>query len=147
MTRKGSDKGASADSFMLYNRFFEYERIVSTVSVTDEGIFQAGQVPSTYGGAQLDIQCVHAVFMVNSKAEMILMEFEVEPPMDSERKTGGPIIRDGVEIRAKTGNSDVPITQTTIPNAALDNNRKLLGTAAKAQFKADLAAQPSQPKS
>ncbi len=147
MTRKAADKGTPSDALLLYNRYFEYERVVSNVSVTDEGIFQSGQVPDTYGGAQLDLQCVHAVFMVNSKAEMILMEFEVESPMDSSRKRGGPIERDGVQIRAASGTSTVPLIQTTIPNSALDATRKQLGAAAKAQFQADLAAQPSQPKS
>ena len=129
----------------FYNRHFEYERVVSTVSVTDEGLYQAGQVPDTYGGAQLDMQMVHAVFMVNGRGEMIMFEFETESPMDSDRKTGGPIVRDGTQIRAKVGTSDVPLIQTTIKNANLDASRLALGQAAKNKFNQDLADVPGQP--
>lgn len=140
-------KAQAAPTANIYNRFFEYERIVSSVTLTDEGVYQAGQVPATYGGAQLDVQCVHAIFMVNAKAEMVIFEFEVESPMDSERKSGGPIVRDGITIREAKGTSAVPLQQTTIPNPNLDDARRALGAASKAQFKADLAKNPDQPKS
>lgn len=131
----------------FYNRYFEYERVISTVSVTDEGIYQAGQVPDTYGGAQLDMQMVHAVFMVNGRGEMLMLEFETESPMDTDKKTGGPIVRDGTQIRAKTGTSDVPLIQTTIKNANLDAQRAALGQAAKNQFTQDRNNVPDQPPS
>ena len=138
---------AAASSARRYTRFFEYGRVVSNVIITDEGVYQEGQIPDTYGGAQLSIQCVHAVLMVNAKAELVIFEFEVDSPMDKERKSGGPIYRDGVLVREKVGTSTVPVVQTTILNANLDPARQTLGAMAKAQFSEDLAKYPSQPKS
>lgn len=129
----------------LYNRFFEYERVVSYVEVTDEGIYQVGEVPDTYGGASITIQVVHAVFMINAKSEMVMFEFEVQPAMDKTRKTGGKITRDGRELRPKTGESSVEVKQYTIANASLDGPRKALGAVAKAKFNADQTGVPTQP--
>ena len=140
-------KGYAVGKLNVYNRFFEYQRIISEVSITDEGVYQKGQVPDTYGGAQLDLQVVHAVFMVNGQSELQIHEFEVPYPMDKTKKTGGRIMRDGKEVRAKTGDSTVDVVQTTVVNPNLDDVRKALGLASLTAFKADLAAQPDQPKS
>lgn len=136
MSHRRTTTSAQAD---FYTRYFEYARIISVVSVTDEGVYQAGQVPDTYGGAQLDLQVVNAVLMVNSKAQLQVLEFEVEPPLDKDRKSGGPVVRDGKQIRAKTGASDVPVIQTTIYNTKLDSTRKQLGAAAEAAMRAAIA--------
>ena len=122
----------------IYNRYFEYERVVSHVSVTDEGVYKMGEVPDTYGGAQLDLELVHAVFVVNSKGEMLMLEFFPEEAMDTERKRGGPTVRDGQEILPGAGPSTVPITQTTVPNTKLDPARQAIGAFAKGVFKNDV---------
>lgn len=138
-------KSTPAPQADFYVRYFEYARVISIVSVTEEGVYQAGQVPLTYGGSQLDLQVVNAVLMVNAKAQLQVLEFEVEPPMDKDRKTGGPIVRDGTQIRAKSGESNVPVIQTTIYNKNLESTRKQLGAAAEAAIRAAIAASGQPP--
>ena len=131
----------------LYNRFFEYARVVVTVVVTEEGVYLKDNVPDTYGGAELELDMVWAVFMINAKAEMSLWELAPDYPMDKDKKKGGPIMRDKVKIREKVGDSAVPVEQRLVINENLDEDRKIQGSAAFAKFKEDLAEQPAQPQS
>jgi hypothetical protein len=137
----------SAPQINHYNRFFEYARVITEVVVTDEGVYQKGQVPDTYGGAQLKLNVVWCVFMVNARAEMTVWEFELEYPMDNQKRKGGPLVRNGIEVRAQVGASDVPVQQLYVFNTNLDVTRKALGDAAFEDFKSELALQPGQPKS
>ena len=125
-----SQKSTNAAQANFYNRFFEYARAVTDVVVTEEGVFQKDQVPDDYGGSRLEMETVNAVFLINSKAELQVFEFENPPIMDSERKTGGPIKRDDVAIRAATGDSSVDVAQRLVINPNLDPTRKAMGAAA-----------------
>lgn len=140
-----TERAFPSQNVNMYVRYYEYSRVVSNVSITEEGVFKSGQVPTTYGGARLDLQVVHSVSMINARGELQILEFEIDEAMDSDRQRGGPTVRDGNQILAGAGPSTVPITQTTILNSKLDNSRKLLGEIATGVFKSDLAATPSQP--
>lgn len=140
-----TDRAFPSQPANLYNRFFEYSRVVSSVSVTEEGVFKAGQVPTSYGGARLDLLVVHSISLINARGEMQIFEIEVEEGMDDQRQRGGPVVRDGTEVRAGAGPSTVPITQTTILNSNLDASRRVLGEVSTNVFKSDLAATPGQP--
>jgi hypothetical protein len=129
----------------LYKRYFEYSRVTSILSVTDEGTFLQAEIPDDYGGAQLDIKVVHAVSMINSSSEMLIFEFYVEPPMDKERKTGGPISRDGVEVAEQSGESAVEWVQTIEINPSLTASQQSSGEFASGVFSADRSAAPSTP--
>jgi len=141
------ESASTPTPFDLYKRYFEYERVITKVVVTDEGIYQKDEVPDSYGGAQLEMDYVNAVYMVNGRAELLLLEFAGEEPMDKDKKRGGKIMRDGVEIRPQTGDSTTPVVQTTVVNDKLDDARKALGRTSKEQFKIDLGNNPAQPKS
>lgn len=140
-------KSTNSTPLNIYNRYFEYARVITRVSVTDQGVYQYGQVPTTYGGSQLDLNVVNAVYMVNSKSEMEIFEFEIDAIKDQQDKTGGPIQRDGVQIRGATGDSTVPVVQTTVKNEKLDASRKTIGEVAWTLFQVGLAEYPNQPKS
>lgn len=135
----------SSPQVLTYNRYFEYQRIVSTVTVTDEGNFIEDNVPDDYGGAELDIEIVHAVRMVNSRAELLLFEFYNEPAMDKDRKKGGPVHRDGEEIAAATGDSTVPTLQITRVNPTLTDEQKEAGEFSMAIFEQDRKDTPRSP--
>lgn len=137
-------KSKGSTSVDFYNRYFEYAKVVTPVVVTDEGVYLRDEVPESYGGAQLELDVVNAVFLINSRAELQILEFEMGEVMDKDRKTGGPIRRDGVDIRPATGDSTVVVEQTLVLNEALDEDRALLGAAALAAFKEDVSADPSQ---
>lgn len=139
--------GLPAPRHLMFNRFYEFERVISKVVITEEGTFKEGEVPEGYGGARLELDIVDAVFLVNSRTEMHMFEFANAEAMDAERKTGGPVIRDGVEIAPQTGESTVPTVQTTVRNPTLEESRALSGEVAKAAFAAELTLTPGQPKS
>jgi hypothetical protein len=132
-------------SSFLYKRYFEYSRVTSTVSVTDEGTFLKDEVPEDYGGAQMDIKVVHAVSMVNSSSEILILEFYVEPPMDKDRKKGGPITRDGDPVFPASGDSSVEWVTATEVNPTLTPSQKSSGEFAVGVFKVDRARVPSSP--
>lgn len=119
----------------LYVRFFEYARAVTRVVITDEGVYLKDEVPADYGGAQLELDSVDAIFMVNLRFELQIMEFENPLPMDKLRKTGGRITRDGVTVRAAVGPSTTDTPQVMVMNATLDQERQTVGAAALAEFR------------
>ena len=128
----------------IYRRSFEYARVVSKVHVTSEGVFLEDELPEEYAGSSLDIEVCHAIYMVAADNQLLIWEFENEPAMDKDRKTGGPINRDGEEIREATGDSTVPTEQTTKLNPHLDENRAAIGKSLLASFMLDLAASEEQ---
>lgn len=137
-------RSTNADSLNLYIRFFEYARVETEVVVTDEGVYLKDEVPEDYGGAQLELKVCNAVFMVNAKGELQILEFEMQPVMDKDRKTGGPITRDGKPLREATGDSTTAVPQKTVVNAALDDDRKLLGQQSFASFTTAVAGVAGQ---
>jgi hypothetical protein len=137
----------SAPKAYLYNRSFEYARVVTDVVVTEDGVYQKGQVPDAYSGSQLELAIVWAILMVNMKAELQFWELGTDYPMDKDNKKGGPLVRDGVTVRIKTGDSNVNVVQKLIINENLEEQRKLLGGAALSKFREELATYPTQPQS
>lgn len=129
----------------LYCRYFEYARAVTDVTITEEGIFQKDQVPTDYGGARMDMEVVNAIYMVNSKAELQIFEFENISPMDADRKKDGRVERDGNLIRAaKSGGSSVTVVQRIAINDSLDDSRKALGQLALQVFRQALSQHPTE---
>lgn len=139
-----STRHTGGGEVQFYNRFFEYAKVVTEVVVTDEGVYLKNEVPDAYGGARLELKVVNAVFMVNSRAELQVFEFEMGPVMDKDKKTGGPVKRDGIDIREATGDSTVVVQQKLELNENLDTTRKVLGEATLAALRAEISATSGQ---
>jgi hypothetical protein len=45
--------------------FTELKRKVSIVSITEEGLYHEGELPSDYDGAYLDIEVVHSIMFID----------------------------------------------------------------------------------
>ena len=82
----------------------EYKRKVSTLHLTDLGLFHSGQLPSTYDGPVLDIEVVHRIlFLDELTGELTTMSFNPPPAKNA---SGVVTVYTAGEITLKTATVD-----------------------------------------
>ena len=67
------------------NVFYEHNRVVSLITVTEEGIFHTGQLPDDISGAELDVEIIHEVQLADREGNLIVLHFNVPKAKDSDR--------------------------------------------------------------
>lgn len=65
--------------------FYEHNRVVSEITVTEEGIFHKDQLPNDISGAELDVDIVHEVQLSDREGNLIVLHFNVPKAMDASR--------------------------------------------------------------
>lgn len=67
------------------NVFYEHNRVVSDITLTEEGIFHIEQLPDDISGAELDVEIVHEVQFSDRAGNLIALHFNVPKAMDEDR--------------------------------------------------------------
>lgn len=68
------------------NVYYQHNVVTSTIVATEEGIFQAGQVPGDISSdPQITIQVVHEVQLTDRAGNLIVFHFDVPKAKDSNR--------------------------------------------------------------
>ncbi len=65
--------------------FYEHNRVVSDITVTEEGIFHINELPDDISGAELDVEIVHEVQLSDREGNLIVLHFNVPQAMDEDR--------------------------------------------------------------
>jgi hypothetical protein len=97
-----------------FHHYIQSAKVVSTQLITEQGAYKKDQLPDEYGGAVLEVEVVHAVYLTDQTGSTIKLEFDVPEAMDKEDKTGGPYNLDGNEIKEQSGESEEPTEMTTV---------------------------------
>ena len=63
----------------------EVKRKVSTVSITEDGLFHQNQIPGDYTGPHLDIDVVHAIVFADESGNLMTFTCSAPVAMDSSR--------------------------------------------------------------
>lgn len=64
----------------------EYQRVVSTVHVTEEGIFHKDKVPEDYVGPVVDMEVVHQIMFVKENGEFQVFTLKAPKAMNEKRE-------------------------------------------------------------
>lgn len=107
----------------LTHKYDEYARVVSTVIVTEKGIYKPDHVKEGVK-SKLELEVVHRLILCDMTGRCIILDMEVEEAMDENDETGGPVRRDGNQIKSGEGPSGVPTEQKTKLNSALKEEQK-----------------------
>ncbi|GMQ91714.1 MAG: hypothetical protein BMS9Abin11_1025 [Gammaproteobacteria bacterium] len=106
----------------------ELYRIVEYQIVTEDGVYKKDHTPEQYNGTGvLEVEVIHAVFMVDEGGRITRMAFDIEEAKDEDDLLGGPVKLDGKEITSQSGASAVPTELTREWSVSLAaSNPKLL---------------------
>lgn len=104
---------SDSDAEAAFELFLETRKVVSTQLLTENGAYKKDQLPDDYGGAVLEIEAVHAIYLSNTTGKTIKLQFQVPEAKDKDDKTGGPYNLDGEEIKAQSGESSEPTEMTS----------------------------------
>lgn len=113
---------------IAFHLFREHSRVTSVQEVTDTSVYKEGEVPSNKESL-MTVEVVHAVTMVDAAGRLLVLEFDQPEALDRNEATGGPIERDGEEIKAGSGAATIQVTKlSTIIDPVLKSKAdKMLG--------------------
>lgn len=119
-------------SSYLYKNFYEYSRVIETVSLTEEGMYVKDSTPEDYGGSIMNVEVVHKITMVDSTGKIEVMHFENPRPKNKERTTDNSIYLDGTMVLMANdvlNSADRQWTtrlNTVIPQALQDAGKRMV---------------------
>lgn len=114
---------------LLYQNLHEYKRVIETVDITEEGMFLKDGAPDDYGGAVLQVELVHMLWLCDAAGQMQIVKLDNPKPMKKDKTpSDNPIQMDGEEYKPGSGE---PRIWTSKPGANLDPAIKTRADAVK----------------
>lgn len=120
---------------LLYQNQHEYSRVIETVDITEEGMFLKDGAPDDYGGAVLQIELVHMVWLCDAAGQLQILKFDNKKPLKKDKTpSDNPIQLDGKEYKPGAGE---PRVWTTKASENLDPSIKTRADAVKQIMESD----------